>query len=279
MEQQESFVEKVIYKIVKRHIAGYTMDSSLKKAMDLNGKKIGATIAFLSSIPEDRAKANYVINTYVQLLREIARRGINASVHVRQLRLGHNPIGGSSIADIKRVAEASKKYSVPIWIDTDPSIAEDPSMQKSYASVGKVFDSYTAALQYFKKGGEAERIMIPCKKANDGELKKKDIADFFNAVEKLCSHSKKVVLKLPTENVLHKILKNGSRYRDVLSLEFPLGYNEKKVFKIAKDGNARLSVYIPFGKDWIGYAIDSVPEGYIRALASRLLGGKGVGSE
>ncbi|MEM3744359.1 MAG: hypothetical protein QW759_00780, partial [Candidatus Micrarchaeaceae archaeon] len=74
-------------------------------------------------------------------------------------------------------------------------------------------------------------------------------------------------------------LKNGSKYKKALSIEFPLGYSEKKVLKIAREGSARLSVYIPFGKDWIGYAMESVPEGYIRSIAGRLLRGKGVGSD
>ncbi|MEM0087136.1 MAG: hypothetical protein QW774_01225 [Candidatus Micrarchaeaceae archaeon] len=279
MHQQESFVEKVIYKIVKKHISGYTMDSSLKKALDFNKKNIGATITFLSSVPSDQIKANYVINTYTQLLREIARRGINASVHVRQLRLGYDSPNGPNAIGVKRITEASKKYGVPIWIDTDPKIAENPEMQKEYESVGKVFNSYAAAIQYFKKGGKADSVMIPCEKANDGELKKEDVADFLNAIEKLCSYSRSVVLKLPPSSIFNKILKNGSKYKKALSIEFPLGYSEKKVLKIAREGSARLSVYIPFGKDWIGYAMESVPEGYIRSIAGRLLRGKGVGSD
>ena len=34
---------------------------------------------------------------------------------------------------------------------------------------------------------------------------------------------------------------------------------------------AKVSVMVPFGKDWVKYATTNVPEGYMRFFAKRLL--------
>ena len=54
-------------------------------------------------------------------------------------------------------------------------------------------------------------------------------------------------------------------------LEYKFGESGKGMKRALKRG-AKVSVYLPFGKDWQAYAMNKVPEGYTRFLAGKLLG-------
>ena len=55
--------------------------------------------------------------------------------------------------------------------------------------------------------------------------------------------------------------------------KFKLGYNRKKINKYVKK-NKKIIINVPFGKDWAEFAMNSVPEGYMRFLANNLLSEK-----
>jgi pyruvate carboxylase len=72
LEDHEPFVERILHKLVRKHIAGTTMDSALEAAKELNSESIPATITFLSGNVLDKTKAKYNATAYAELVRRIA---------------------------------------------------------------------------------------------------------------------------------------------------------------------------------------------------------------
>ncbi|MGC8586900.1 MAG: hypothetical protein ACP5K9_01255 [Candidatus Micrarchaeia archaeon] len=265
--QSESFAEKVIFRLIRKHIAGPTMNSAIKKAKAINAKGLPVSIAFLSDTPSARAKANYISNAYAQLIREMARQGIKSSVHLRMAQLGSGISKDIAKLNLLRLLEISRKYGILIWAEartpTDVALLNEMSGNRG---LGIFFSSIDDALSYVKKKVSAPMVKVLCKWDDGGKSKdyKKRLP---RMLEELSSKINTLVLLSPDDEMLKYFSKSPNRHN--VAFEFQLGYSEKKMGKITK--NRKVSIYMPFGRDWAEYATDTVPEGYMRRLASSLL--------
>ncbi len=267
--QQESFAEKVIYRLIKKHIAGPTMSLAIKKAKQINDKGLPVSITFLSAAPSDRPKVNYVTNTYLQLAREIARIGVRGSIDVPLEQIGMGISEEVAAESTGKIIEACRRYGIFTWIGIgDPSkelkVVRKLGFQKG---VGLYFNSIKNLNLYAEKADSAYPIKVVCRM--DGEKKEEEKESTVAEINKVLRKFHKLILFSPSENVTSKLL-GDAKNRKALIFEFQLGYSDKKLNKIVKRG-ARVSISMPFGRDWVGYAINNVPEGYMRLLANTLL--------
>jgi hypothetical protein len=81
------------------------------------------------------------------------------------------------------------------------------------------------------------------------------------------SYGSIVLAGLP-DKALSEVMK--SKHRSDVMIEFEFGYSERKLAQAMKKG-VKAGVLVPFGKDWIKYAMNSAPEGYMRFVAGKLL--------
>jgi hypothetical protein len=266
----ESFIEKMLHKMVKKHIAGTTMSAALAKAEDLNRRKIPASITFLTGNVGNKSRTRYVTITYMELIRRISRLGLKASVHVPSGQVGLGIDQDCALKNIKDIIATGNKYGVFVWLEVEgpeslPLERLDGARGYGFAFPEhnvKKFARLSARLGSAKILFDDEKEAMHAKSA----LLLKDLGGIFKG-------SNNVVLSSPPEKLAGS-LANGSKYRGKVALEFKLGYSGKKLGRLTKKG-ARISVMVPFGKDWISFAMNRVPEGYMRFLANSLLNEKG----
>jgi hypothetical protein len=255
-------VERIIHRLVRKHIAGTTMDSALDVAKSLNGKSISASLTFLSSNVTDRAKAKYITTTYSELVRRIARAGIKAGVHVELEQLGSGMGSEIAVENFKEIVEVGNRYGVFIWAGADGLKASAVSPITRMKGVGLAV-SQERADDYAKYGDTLGAMKLMFK---DYSPDKKN--GIVKRVEALRKDFQNIVLSYLPEKSISQILK--SKHKSDVCIEFEYGYSEKKIGKAIRRW-ARVSVLVPFGKDWIKYAMTNAPEGYMRFVAGRLL--------
>lgn len=261
--EHEPIVERIIHRLVRKHIAGTTMESALDAAKDLGGKNISPSITFLSSNVPDRAKAKYITTTYTELVRRIARSGIKASVHVPLEQIGGTIEEGAALENLKAITALGAKYGIFLWVDPDGIGSSMMSSVSGVKGIGLAV-SEADADKYARYSDSFDNVKISFREYKPKS--KSDAAKRIAALRK--TYSGNLVLSYIPENLLSDALK--PRGKSAAAVEFNLGYSEKKVNDAIKKG-AKVSVLVPFGKDWIKYAMNNVPEGYMRFVAGRLL--------
>lgn len=117
--EHEPIVERIIHGLVKKHIAGTTMESALESAKELGSRNVSPSLVFLSSNVVDKAKAKYITTTYSELIRRVARSGVKGSVQLSLEQLGAGIDGGLAISNFGEVAAMAEKYGVFLWVDPD----------------------------------------------------------------------------------------------------------------------------------------------------------------
>lgn len=94
LNDEQGLIQKIVFRLVKKHIAGSTLDSALKQIRESNAKGIHATVTFLNEKVDDISKARYNANTYVQFIKQSSRLHLNADVSLRLSQMGYHLNGG-----------------------------------------------------------------------------------------------------------------------------------------------------------------------------------------
>ncbi len=264
---EKSFIEKMLYRLIRKHIAGTTMSSALAKAKEFNKKDMLVSVTYLSGAVESKVKARYVTTTYKELIRRIARLGIKANVQVPLEQIGASVSAEAAAENIAEILDAGNRYGVFIWAEVNGE--QQRIIERLDASKGFGIAVPERHLgEYVQKG---RRAIIKVMFNDERKHTHTEEKGMPTAVVRLLGKNSNIVLSSPPEGMLWKIVKLGGRYRKSVVFEFKMGYSNKKVAKLMRKG-VKVGINVPFGKDWTGYAMTNVPEGYMRFLANNLLG-------
>jgi proline dehydrogenase len=260
-----SFIERVAYRLVKKHIAGKTMASALSKAKYMNSKGFEVSMSFLTQTSVNKAKINYISNTYMQLARQMSRMGIKGSIHIPMEQLGIENNEINAINNVNRIHATCKHYNILDYYDFD---GFHPPINLSLSDAGIGFASFEKAAEYIKKSKSINNVKITLDSTKYGKeemhkLKKNE--KNFNIVK---AKAKKLTVITSNKDLLNLFSKDKTN-KDIM-FEFRFGESEKMLSSLLKK-RYKISVYMPFGKDWVSYAISKIPEGRMRSWASNLI--------
>jgi proline dehydrogenase len=260
-----AIAESIIYRLIKKHIAGTTMSSAIEKAKELNGKKLPVSIGFLSESASDSAKARYATTTYLELIRRISRMGLKASVQVPLSQIGIDVSDGVADRNLEDIINTANKHGVFVWLEMQHEL-RTPEFLRDAKGIG-----YAVSLKdseaYLRRNDYVRSLKILCSE-RDGvsAADNKKVSKTLRAATKIV---KNTVLQSVPENAIKELL-NASASKKSLIFEFQLGYSSKKISSMVKKG-MKTSIYVPFGKDWKHYAVSRSPGKYSRFLAERIL--------
>lgn len=263
---EHAIAEKLLYRLIKRHIAGATMDSAIDKAKELNGKKIHVSLAFLSGDALDTTKARYATTTYLELIRSISRLGLKASVQVPLGQVGYAISNTIAEKNVNEILSTANHHGVFVWLDVRNHRFELPQFLRGAKGVGYAL-ALSKAEEYMKVNGDSIRaVKAVC---NDVHNDRESITHASNRLRKMQGKVASMVVQSAPDGVIRKLL-NGSGGARHTVFELQLGYKSKVANRLAKRGSG-ISVYVPFGKYWQQYAMSTVPGRYARFLAKNIL--------
>ncbi len=264
---EHAIAERLLYRLIRRHIAGTTMSSAIEKARELNDRKLPVSIAFLSESAHDSTKARYATTTYLELIRRIARLGLKASIQVPLDQIGFDISDEVAEKNVNEILTTARNYGVFVWLEIRDHRSALPAFLQEAKGVGYAV-SIDRSEDYIRENrGQIKAIKMLCAEAHgDGKDAGKRVLGRVKSATRLV---KNAVVQSAPETALRSLL-NGSGMKKSIIFELQLGYSGKKMSMIVKRGG-RVSVYIPFGKDWEHYAVSRTPERYARFLATRIL--------
>jgi proline dehydrogenase len=257
---RERIIESILHKLVRKHMAGTTMDSAIDAAKSLGDRSIPTSLMFLSSASTDRSKAKYIATTYGELIRRIARSGLKSSVHLQLDQLGSGINKEMAIENLREIANIAERYGIFLWVEP----GEDAKgLYRHLAKIGKI-----GVVAGEKDAEELAKLKFKNAKLMLKDFEEKEKHGGVKRIGELSRLFGRVCITYIPENLLSEIMKN--KLKSDIEIEFGYGYSERKMGAAIKKG-AKISVLVPFGKDWIRYAMNNVPEGYMRFVAGKLL--------
>ena len=279
MKERNNLISKLVYRLVKRRIAGYTIASILNAVKAINDKGMHATVTLLNDHVDDATKAKYNANSYVQLMKQLSRLHLNADISVRPSQLGYGVDGEIFSRNLSTVISAANSYGMRVWAEAEPSYG-NMELSRIYKRFRGRCRMLGAEMIADGEAGSALRDIKPTSKdaikiryhENGMKLKRKDKLQLYrDCIAAASGHGASITL-LDDDIRAVSPLANGRERRRDLIFEMPLGYSSKSVSQLQRS-KASLSVYVPYGKDWIPYFINRLAEGRVRRIAAALLSG------
>ena len=290
LSEQNTFLKSIVYRLIKKHISGTTVNTAFKLTKSLNDKDMPATITFLNENVNDTGKARYNLNSYMQLIKQISRLSLNASISVRMSQLGLTLPNGIIEHNMLSLLTTAKSSHVNVWFEYEDALGLK-GMVDLYRRYNELYDGIGVelplrhprieqAIGTLPKAASVKLIshyhMNEPEESNKEKekMKQKGHLDMYiDCINKLHELKTKVHIQEADEKTVYRLARANKQYKRDLIFELPLGYSKRWQGKFIKE-KMKVSVYVPYGKDWIPYAINKLTEGRIRELAVSILDGK-----
>ncbi|MDE1810844.1 MAG: hypothetical protein KGH66_02285 [Candidatus Micrarchaeota archaeon] len=283
MADKANLIKRIVFRLVRKRIAGSTSDSVIKRLRELNDSGIHTTATLLNDHVNDPAKARYNTNAYMQFIKQVARLRLNTDVSIRISQLGYLIDPKLARSNVSEVLAAAKEGNMRLWMEDEAEIGMDErmalykEMKRQYSNVG-----IEVRPEHLLKGGAAgssmgvkdtvkvRRYPAVLDKDEANGQSRKEMLDYTSCINRLLKSKAKVTVLDGDASILGRIASANKGYKRDLIVELPLGYNNRKMQKLLKS-KLNLSVYVPYGKDWVPYITEKLIDGKSRKLAVALL--------
>ena len=127
--QREPFLlEKLLFTLSKKWIAGYDIDAALKYALDANKRGLKCIINYLG---EDLKNVEMVKNTvieYKNLIKNMKVCGIEGSISIKPTQIGLSLDMNFCLGQLLEITSIAKKNNIFLWIDMESFENVDPTI-------------------------------------------------------------------------------------------------------------------------------------------------------
>jgi proline dehydrogenase len=260
----------------KRWVSGTTMAEALDQTSQLNTKNISVTLDLLGENITSLEQARTCTEEYVQMLSEIAARGINSHVSVKLTMLGLDINEDVCFENLKLILAKADAHGNRVALDMEGTPYTERTL-RIYESAAQQFKSPEIVLQAYlhRTEKDIERVL----KAN-GRLRlckgayKEPASQALQKMPDIVSNYKKLVSKLLREanrvciashddgiiDFCKNEIKSAAIPKDRYEFQMLYGMRSKTWEAIANEGH-NMTVYLPYGEHWQAY--------YSRRLAER----------
>src|SRR3989304_5486057 len=114
-------VERLLYRVAKRWIAGYELEDAVKAAHDANARKLQVILNRLGEHTPDRGLIEEYTEEYLKLLDAINEQEVDGTISVKpsQLGLAVDPLLFRS--NLERILERAEQTKRFVWLDMENS--------------------------------------------------------------------------------------------------------------------------------------------------------------
>ena len=277
----DGWIEKAV---AGRWIAGPGIDDALEKARKLNRQGIKAILNHLGEAYNKKENVDDAVDTILGLIEAIGKRKVRADVAVKGTQLGMLLGWDILTKNYGRVVRAAAKHGITVWLDMEEYEYVTRTI-KLYLlgrnrSTGICIQSYLRRSLYDMKNIAVHGGMIRLVKgAYSGpervafQSRQETTDNYYVLMDYLFKHSKRFTIGTHDEAIVRKAIELNKRYKRNVTYAMLNGIRGKLARELAQRGE-KVSVYVPFGREWIPYSYRRLKEAsnlklFVRSIFER----------
>ncbi len=259
-------IEKLLYRVAKRWIAGYSLDDAVKVAHDANNRKLRVILNRLGEHTPDEKLIQGYTEEYLILLDRIQAEKIDGTISVKPSQLGLAANPSLYIANLTRIIERAEAYDEFVWIDMENSPYTEETL-KTYTDILLSYRQLGVCLQANMKRTEADlKDLIPrggiirlVKGAypESGELaykKRSEVdANYVRLMTMLFEGGGRFAIGTHDGKLIDKAREFAKDRKPNFEFQLLKGIRDDIKPTLIEEGY-RVSEYIPYGPEWYNYS-------------------------
>ena len=271
-------LERLLFKVSKRWIAGYSNNDAMIEAKKSNHNGMSAILNYLGEGYVEKSQIDRSVTEYITLLDLLKSNDIRGSVSVKPTQIGLSVGYDKCLENFRKISEKAKQSGHFMWIDIESSIFVEDTLSIYLEILRKNRDTGVAIQSYLKRS-HSDLLHLMEHSANLRIVKgayseEKDKAyQSINEINQNFSTLMKLVLEESVYDGIVAIATHDSKLiqealvlswkgsERVKNLQFQLlkGIRDELKLQLVTNGYLVLE-YIPYGEKWLQYSIRRIKE-------------------
>lgn len=264
-------LDRLLFIFARKWIAGTTIKEAIRRAQGVNLKGERAIINYLGESYGNERDVRRCLHTYLSLLKQMKASHVMGDISVKPTQLGLLEGYPEFLRNYRKIASSARKAGIFVWIDMEEYRYVDDTI-KAYLEVLKRNSNTGICIQarLRRSKGDALRVI----RANGsirivkGAYSEREAPSYgpegtrrnFMAILKLCIAGNSRVTVATHDSL---IIENARRLKGKrgITIKFAMlnGIRGKLALSLA-NSREDVSIYLPFGEEWMSYALRRLRE-------------------
>ena len=265
-----SLIERLLFRVAKRWVAGYNTDEAMDAALDTNSHGMSAILNFLGEDTTDTKLVDMTVKEYLLLMDLMHARKVQGCVSVKPTQLGLTIDHNMCLQNFSRLAARARDLGQFIWLDME-SIKSTEDTISIYLDLYKQYDMTGIAIQSYLRRSASDLLhIIECGgkvRLVKGAYHESEEHIFVTNEEVNANYSKLMKMLFESKNYFAIATHNSALIEEAISLgrntkfEFQMlkGIRDDLKHELVTKGFA-VAEYIPYGSQWLPYSVRRITE-------------------
>ncbi|MDQ3847812.1 MAG: proline dehydrogenase family protein [Thermoproteota archaeon] len=265
-----SLIERLLYRLAKRWVAGYSANEAIGAAFDANLHGMSAILNFLGEDILDSRLIDMTVSQYLLLMDLMNTKKVHGCISVKPTQIGLTIDYDTCLQNFRRLAAKARELAQFIWLDME-SVKTTEDTISIYLDLYKQYNMIGIALQSYLRRSASDLLHII---EYDGKVRlvkgayHESRAHIFMTNEEVNANYLKLMRMLFESNNYFAIATHNSsliaeaiRMANNTSFEFQMlkGIRDELKIELIAKGFA-VAEYIPYGSQWLPYSVRRIME-------------------
>jgi proline dehydrogenase len=271
-------LERLLFKVSKRWIAGYSNNDAIMAAKKSNHNGMSAILNYLGEGYAEKSQIDRSVTEYITLLDLLKSNDVRGSISVKPTQIGLSVGYDKCLENFRKISEKAIQSGHFMWIDIESSIFVEDTLSIYLEILRKNRDTGVAIQSYLKRShSDLLHLMehsanLRIVKGAYSEEKDKayqsnnEINQNFSALMKLVleesAYGGIVAIATHDSKLIQEALVlswKGSERMKNLQFQLLKGIRDELKLQLVTNGYLVLE-YIPYGEKWLQYSIRRIKE-------------------
>ena len=271
-------LERLLFKVSKRWIAGYSKNDAIMAAKKSNHNGMLAILNYLGEGYAEKSQIDRSVTEYITLLDLLKSNDVRGSISVKPTQIGLSVGYDKCLENFRKISEKAKQSGHFMWIDIESSNFVEDTLSIYLEILRKNRDTGVAIQSYLKRShSDLLHLMehsgnLRIVKGAYSEEKDKayqsnnEINQNFSALMKLVleesAYGGIVAIATHDSKLIQEALVlswKGSERMKNLQFQLLKGIRDELKLQLVTNGYLVLE-YIPYGEKWLQYSIRRIKE-------------------
>ena len=266
-----SLIERLLFRVAKRWVAGYNVDEAIEAAIDTNRHGMSAILNFLGEDITDAKLVDMTVKEYLLLMDLMNTRKVHGCVSVKPTQLGLTIDYNMCLQNLSRLAAKARELGQFIWLDmesvksTEDTIAIYLDLYKQYDMIGIAIQSYlrrsaSDLLHIIECGGKIRLVKGAYHEAEEHIfVAEKEVNSNYSKLMKMLFESNNYFAIATHNSDLIEEATSMSKNNTKFEFQMLKGIRDELKLELVTKGFA-VSEYIPYGRQWLPYSVRRIME-------------------
>lgn len=258
--------ERLLYRVAKRWIAGYTFEDAIKAAHETNTRKLNVLLNRLGEHTPDEKLIQSYTEEYLRLLERIQEDKIGGTISIKPSQLGLTANSSLYERNLKLILDRAAEYHKFVWIDMENSPYTEETL-RTYTEILPSFPDLGVCLQANMRRTESDlKDLIPLggivrlvkgayPETAEVVFKKRSEVDanYVRLMNMLFDGGGRFALGTHDGKLIEKARTLAKERKSNFEFQLLKGIRDDIKPSLVQEGYP-VSEYIPYGPEWYNYS-------------------------